>query len=240
MDQESDKLDAALRNIGMFGNLDGVVAGRNQRIVLIRIAQNRGLVVWNRSRGCYQLTPAGYSRAAAGRRQCRMSFRKRVSPRRNIVAAGLAVVVAGCIVVGAARVTSNDDVRKPELIGVHDVASVGPVAARVQSEPGALTMQREPDLISQQTSTLAPNNGEPSAGESRAADSLAPPTQHQARKVARTHRQQRHADPREPRPDMGPALGFAQDERFASRGHPMYSQTPWPRGAFGRPNGWGW
>jgi len=171
-----------------------------------------------------------------------MSFRKRLSPRRTIVAAGLAVVVASFIAVGAARVMSNDDVRKPKLSSTLEVTSVDPVAARAQIQPEAPTMQREPDVMSQSLSTLTPTNGEPAAGESdrRAADNLAPPREHHARKVARTHRQQRHAGPREPRHDMGPAFGFAQDERFANRGHPMYSQTPWPRRAFGQPSGWGW
>jgi hypothetical protein len=61
MDEDA-KLNAALRHIGTSGTLDGVAFTQPEKTALITVAQKRGLVVWKRSRGCYQLTPAGYRR----------------------------------------------------------------------------------------------------------------------------------------------------------------------------------
>ena len=241
MDDELGKLGAALRRIGMFGNLDGVAAGRSTRIVLITTAQKKGLVVWKRSRGRYLLTPAGYRRAAACGPPCHMPYRQRMSTRQTIVAGGLAVV-AGCIAVAVAQVPSIDDVRKPKVSEAHDLAPIGPVAAQAQDGRWALTMGRGPDVVSQPAPTLAPNDAGASAAPSdrRAVDTLAPPREHKARTTARTHHRQPYADPRERRQDMGQALGFAEEARWGRRGYPMYSQRRRPGQAFGQPNGWGW
>jgi hypothetical protein len=242
---ESSKLDTALHHIAMFGNLDGMVAGRAERVALIMMAQKHGLVAWSRWRRRYRLSRAGSRRAAASGgqdyRPSHMVTRRPLAIRRTGILAGLAVLAAGCIAVGAARVTSNDGVRKQQVSVVQDSPVIRPAAAPAQDVSAALTAEREPDVVSQPP-TPAPREAAVSGAESsaRAADGLEPASEPKARNVARTHRRSRDAGARERRHNTGWGFATAEDQRYSHPGSSAYRDTPKRSRNFARPNGWGW
>jgi hypothetical protein len=243
---ESGKLDTALHHIAMFGNLDGMVAGRAERVALIMMAHKHGLVVWSRWRRRYRLSRAGHKRAAAtGGQDYRPDYMRAPKPpwmRPATVAAGLGVVAAGCIAVGAARLTSNDDVRKPQVAEVHDTTSVRSVAAPAQESEPAPTAAREPEVVSQPPPPPAPKDAGASAAESnpRATDSIEPASEPKARHVTRTHRRSREADARDRRYNSGWGFASTDDPRFPRPGSSAYRDTSKRGRNVARPNGWGW
>ena len=252
---EPGKLGSALQHIGEHGDLRGLADSRTAKLALIKTAQQHGLAVWDKSRGRYQLTAEGYRRAAAWSPQIDATLRKRRSRRRTIAFAGIAAVLAGCIVVSA-HVISDDAGRKTSAARHDDFAAIGPIAARAKN--GLWAMAGEPRQASSPpaaTNNAAANNkatpNTPKAtptGESdrRVADRLPTAAEQKARKIARAHRQQRLAASRERRQDTGypgytgSALAFGDDGRGARRGYPGYPSMSGPPVVYGRPNGWGW
>src|SRR5581483_1547209 len=67
-DLEALRIGAAMEHIKAHGNLDGFPAGRGERLALVTTADKQGLLVWNRSRGRYELTSRGHQRVHAMRR----------------------------------------------------------------------------------------------------------------------------------------------------------------------------
>src|SRR5262245_14529840 len=113
MDPHAGDLAKALLHVGMYGNLDGTAANRSERTALIATAQRRGLLVWSRGRKCYQLTPTGYRIAASCDPQCNINFRRRLSTQ-AVVAAGMALLAAGSVAIGAANMTAHYTGREPK------------------------------------------------------------------------------------------------------------------------------
>src|SRR6266852_2023000 len=89
---------APIEHIKAHGNLIGFPARRGERIALVTTAGKHGLVVWNRSRGRYELTNRGHRRVRALRRAGRNALRARQG---GAVRSGINAVVtaAGTVVV---------------------------------------------------------------------------------------------------------------------------------------------
>jgi hypothetical protein len=62
LDIEALRISAAMAHIKALGNLDGFPAGRSERLALVSTAGRQGLVVWDKSRGRYELTSLGEGR----------------------------------------------------------------------------------------------------------------------------------------------------------------------------------
>src|SRR5262249_35133615 len=71
LDMEALRIGAAMEHIKARGNLDGFLAGRSERLVLVSTACRQGLVVWDKSRSRYALTSLGERRL--GNLQARVS-----------------------------------------------------------------------------------------------------------------------------------------------------------------------
>jgi|GEM_PF-5758556 len=102
MDLEALRIGAAMEHIKTHGNLDGFPARRGERLALVTTAAKQGLLVWNRSRGRYELTSRGHWRVRALRRAGRNALRARQG---GAVRSGVNALVtaAGTVVlVGAA------------------------------------------------------------------------------------------------------------------------------------------
>jgi hypothetical protein len=65
---ERMRIRAALRHLGSGADLRDFPATASEKIALIKTASQRKLVAWNRSRGCYELTAAGWCELAPSRR----------------------------------------------------------------------------------------------------------------------------------------------------------------------------
>jgi hypothetical protein len=122
VDQEALRIGAAMEHIKAHGNLDGFPAGRGERVALVTTAAKQGLLVWNRSRGRYELTIRGHRHARALRRAGRNALRGRQA---GAVRSGMNAVVtaAGAIVVlGAVFLAFNPT-------GPANLAPAGPMGA---------------------------------------------------------------------------------------------------------------
>jgi hypothetical protein len=100
-DVEAFRIGAAMEHIKARGNLDGFPADRGERLALVSTAARQGFVVWNRSRGKYELTGPGHRHLRALRRAGRNALRERqggaIRSGMNaiVIAAGVVVVVGG-------------------------------------------------------------------------------------------------------------------------------------------------
>src|SRR5262249_36534261 len=65
---ERMRIRAALRHLGSGADLRDFPATASEKIALVKTASQRKLVAWNRSRGCYELTAAGWCELAPSRR----------------------------------------------------------------------------------------------------------------------------------------------------------------------------
>src|SRR5260370_26221644 len=119
---EALRIGAAIEHIKAHGNLDGFPARRGERLALVTTAGKHGLLVWNRSRGRYELTNRGHRPVRALRRAGRNPFLARhggaVRSGINAVvtAAGTAVVVGRALLpLHPAR--STDSAPLPQTTG---------------------------------------------------------------------------------------------------------------------------
>jgi hypothetical protein len=100
-DVEAFRIGAAMEHIKARGNLDGFPADRGERLALVSTAARQGFLVWNRSRGKYELTGHGHRHLRALRRAGRNALRERQSGgirsgmNAIVTAAGVVVVVGG-------------------------------------------------------------------------------------------------------------------------------------------------
>jgi hypothetical protein len=113
VDLEALRIGAAMEHIKAHGNLDGFPAGRGERLALVSTAARQGLLVWERSRGKYELTGRGRRHVRALRRAGRNALRERQggairsSMNALVTAAGAVVVVGGVFL--AFNPTSSTD-----------------------------------------------------------------------------------------------------------------------------------
>ncbi len=240
-----EKLIAALRLIGTSGSLDGAAGSPTGKTALMTVAQKRGLVVWKRSRGCYQLTPAGYRQVEASF-SYRVPFRERVA-RPVLVTGGLAVLAAGYIAVATARVTSHEEVRKPAPYaevrrpdaagGVHEVALIGTIDNPATDAPGTLSIDEAP----QPATRPAPDKASPAAAESnhQGIDSHPTARERKKRRVVRKHQREAQMEQRRRYANMGPGFAFT-GQVHARQSYPAYPGPPRRGFRLAQPNGWGW
>jgi hypothetical protein len=108
VDLEALRVGAAVEHIEAHGNLDRFPARRGERVALVSTAVKQGLLVWNRSRGSYELTSHGHRRVRALRRAGRKALRDPQGG--SAVHSGMNAVVTAAsavIVLGAAFLVFN-------------------------------------------------------------------------------------------------------------------------------------
>lgn len=178
-DLEALRIGAAMEHIKAHGNLDGFPAGRGERLALVTTADKQGLLVWNRSRGRYELTSRGHQRVHALRRAGRNALRARQG---GAVRSGMNAVVTAAgvvLVVGAAFLafhpagsTGSAPVREPggSFSSGPAVPAGAQAAQRVEPQadvrPRAVATETVPDsrqAPSAQASALAPSAPSPDA-----------------------------------------------------------------------------
>jgi hypothetical protein len=65
---DRSRIDAILRHLGCGGALRDFPGTESEKLALIRIASNRGLVAWHKGRGRYEVSPIGWSELTPRRR----------------------------------------------------------------------------------------------------------------------------------------------------------------------------
>jgi hypothetical protein len=65
---DRSRIDAILRHLGCGGALRDFPGTESEKLALIRIAGNRGLVTWHKGRGRYEVSPIGWSELTPRRR----------------------------------------------------------------------------------------------------------------------------------------------------------------------------
>jgi hypothetical protein len=138
--REALRIGAAMEHIGIHGNLDGFPARRGERLALVTTAAKQGLLVWNRSRGKYELTNRGHRRVRGLRRSARAALRGRQGG--GAVRSGVNAVVTAAgvvLVVGATFLAFNpsgsSDLAPARRADAY-FSSSAPVSARAGPERG--------------------------------------------------------------------------------------------------------
>ena len=148
-DLETLRIGAAMEHIKAHGNLDGFAAGRGERLALVSTAVKQGLVMWNRSRGKYELTSRGYRHVRVLRRAGRNALRDRQggavrSAMNAVVTAAGAVVVVGAVFL-AFNPTGPIDSSPARRLGAYFTSSASapaPARATQAMQPAAETQPR--------------------------------------------------------------------------------------------------
>ncbi len=184
VDLEALRIGAAIEHIKAHGNLDGFPARRGERLALVTTAGKHGLLVWNRSRGRYELTNRGHRRVRALRRAGRNALRARQG---GAVRSGINAVVTAAgtvVVVGAAFLafhpagsTDSAPLREPGAYFTSGTAvPAGAQAAQgvelqADVQPRTVTAETVPDsrqVFSMQVSAVPPSGradaSDPNAG----------------------------------------------------------------------------
>jgi hypothetical protein len=180
VDLEALRIGAAMEHIKAHGNLDGFPARRGERLALVTTAGKQGLLVWNRSRGRYELTSRGHWRVRALRRAGRDALRARPggavrSGMNAVVTAAATVVVVGAGFLAFHPVGSTDSapLREPGAYFTSGVAA--PAGARAAKgvelqadlQPRATTAETVPDsrrVSSEQVSAMPPSGRADASG----------------------------------------------------------------------------
>jgi hypothetical protein len=181
-DVEAFRIGAAMEHIKVRGNLDGFPADRGERLALVSTAARQGFVVWNRSRGKYELTGSGHWHLRALRRAGRNALRARQG---GAIRSGMNAIVTAAgvvVVVGGVFLAFNPSLPISLAIGGPSGAyftSSSAVPAAIQTKAvqgakpsGGMETKRVPALLS--GSDQVPR-GQTSAGPgTRRADTAAP------------------------------------------------------------------
>ena len=176
LDLEALRIGAAMEHIEAHGNLDRFPARRGERLALVSTAVKQGLLVWNRSRGRYELTSHGHRRVRALRRAGRKALR---DPQGGAVRSGMNAVVAAAgavVVLGAAFLAFNpagstDSVpaREPGayFAGGAAAPAVQATQPRAEVQPRAVTAAAVTDsrqVSSDQVSLVSPSRRADASG----------------------------------------------------------------------------
>jgi hypothetical protein len=220
VDLEALRIGAAMEHIKAYGNLDGFPARRGERLALVTTAGKQDLLVWNRSRGRYELTSRGHWRVRALRRAGRNALR---DPQGGAVRSGMnaVVTVAGTVlVVGAAFLafhpvgwTDSAPLREPGAYFTSGAAAPARAQAvqatrpRADVEPRAVTAAAVTD-----SKPVSPEPGS-SASPSRPADASGADARIQG---AETARSLAAAVPSEP--ETAPAAAAAPAQKSTANG----------------------
>ena len=139
VDLEALRVGAAMEHIEAHGNLDRFPARRGERVALVSTAVKQGLLVWNRSRGSYELTSHGHRRVRALRRAGRKALRDPQggsavhSGMNAVVTAASAVIVLGAAFLAFNPAGSTDSVPAREPGAYFAGGAAAP--ARAQAVP---------------------------------------------------------------------------------------------------------
>src|ERR1700693_6128632 len=136
LDLEALRVGAAMEHIEAHGNLDRFPARRGERVALVSTAVKQGLLVWNRSRGRYELTSHGHRRVRALRRADRKALRdpqggRAVHSGKNaVVTAASAVIVLGAAFLAFNPAGSTDSVPAREPVAYFTSGAAAPARAQ--------------------------------------------------------------------------------------------------------------
>jgi hypothetical protein len=193
LDLEALRVGAAMEHIEAHGNLDRFPARRGERLALVSTAVKQGLLVWNRSRGRYELTSHGHRRVRALRRAGRKALRDPQgggavhSGMNAVVTAASAVVVLGAAFLAFNPTGSTDSVPAREP-GAYFAGAAAPARAqavqatrpRADVPPRAVTAAAVTD-----SRQVSPEPGS-SVSPSRRADASGADTRIQGAETARS------------------------------------------------------
>jgi hypothetical protein len=180
VDLEALRIGAAMEHIKAHGNLDGFPARRGERLALVTTAGKQGLLVWNRSRGRYELTSRGDRRVRALRRAGRNALRDRQggavgSGMNAVVTAAATVLVVGAAFLAFHPVGSTDSAPLREPGAYFTSGAAAPAGAQAAKrvelqadlQPRAVTAETVPDskqVSSEQVSAVPPSGRADAAG----------------------------------------------------------------------------
>ena len=181
LDLEALRVGAAMEHIEAHGNLDRFPARRGERLALVSTAVRQGLLVWNRSRGSYELTSHGHRRVRALRRAGRKALRDPQgggavhSGMNALVTAAGAVVVLGAAFLAFNPAGSTDSVPAREPGAYFAGGAAAPARAqaaqatlpRADAQPRAVTAAGVTDskqVSSDQVSLMSPSRRADASG----------------------------------------------------------------------------
>lgn len=181
VDLEALRVGAAMEHIEAHGNLDRFPARRGERVALVSTAVKQGLLVWNRSRGSYELTSHGHRRVRALRRADRKALRDPQggsavhSGMNAVVTAASAVIVLGAAFLAFSPTGSTDSVPAREPGAYFAGGAAAPARAqavqatqpRADIQPRAVTAAAVTDLkqvSSEPVSSVSPSRRADASG----------------------------------------------------------------------------
>ena len=179
VDLEALRVGAAVEHIEAHGNLDRFPARRGERVALVSTAVKQSLLVWNRSRGRYELTSPGHRRVRTLRRAGRKALRDPQgggavhSGMNAVVTAASVVVVLGAAFLAFSPTGSTDLVPAREP-GAYFTGAAAPAPAqavhatqpRTDVPPRAVTAAAVTDSkqVSEPVSSVSPSRRADASG----------------------------------------------------------------------------